>query len=609
MDKTLPPAAELIDRLTVAVLKAVKNPAQAQDEIREVERLSAAIDERTESALLNPFFIRLIIALAQINFHIWRAKEIMQREVDKFDEKMKLAHQLNGIRNQIKNRIEEALLGEGTAPRHKSNISTEDLHGWKISVLDSPTPETGNQKKSATEKAVAYTSADLLDAITITQIKEMLFREERGMACSKELAQLETEVGARFAEKKMKLTGRFIYLLVFLAQANLHVWYAKDDMQEQPKRYYDLLRFAQDMNSLRNHAKNLLMEFFKEDDPALRKSIFFFGPDSAWYAPLLYSLGATKELWQRSDNLQYMTAGDFATIVGVSEKDLPTDVLAIFRDKDLSYESLSGHERDEVIQEVVERLLSSNYWVSGEDKQGIWEKGWVENLTLYDKTKKIESLIPKFIRPHRALRYGGEYIRPRSADFEFDAVDAYRRWAFRTYFTNVESIYEFGCGSCQHAPVIAEMFPKKEFHGLDWSEASAEILLRLARDYGWLVRGHTFDMFKPDKNLPLGHGAGVFTVGTMEQLGSKFEPFVEFLLTKKPAVVFHMETIREFYDPAHLPDYLAIEYDRRRNYLDGYLTYLRRLEKEGRIKINCAFRFPVGSMYHDSYSFITWKPL
>src|SRR5438034_28003 len=46
--------------------------------------------------------ILLVIALAQINLHIWHTKDIMQTVPDRFQESMKLAHQLNGIRNQLK---------------------------------------------------------------------------------------------------------------------------------------------------------------------------------------------------------------------------------------------------------------------------------------------------------------------------------------------------------------------------------------------------------------------------------------------------------------------------------------------------------------------------
>ena len=57
----------------------------------------------------------------------------MQKEPDRYAELLKLSHQLNGIRNQIKN-----LLLEETKDKDKSsertNFNTDGLEGWDISI-------------------------------------------------------------------------------------------------------------------------------------------------------------------------------------------------------------------------------------------------------------------------------------------------------------------------------------------------------------------------------------------------------------------------------------------------------------------------------------------
>ena len=261
-----------------------------------------------------------------------------------------------------------------------------------------------------------------------------------------------------------------------------------------------------------------------------------------------------------------------------------------------------------MIRDIVRRIVSGDFWISGGDKRPIWEQGWSENLEEYEKTKDLFALRPKFLQAKKVLRLGGEYIEPKSPHFEFDLVDVFRRWVFRKHLSGVKAIYEFGCGSCQHLPVLAELFPDKEIHGLDWAEASLKITSKLAQDKGLKIRGHRFDLFSPDPDLPLTGDCGVFTVGTLEQLGNKFEPFLQFLMKKRPAVVFHIESLTELYDESSLVDYLAKVYDRKRNYLDGYIHRLWELERERKIDLVRVQRVYFGSMFHDSYSLAVWRP-
>jgi hypothetical protein len=269
---------------------------------------------------------------------------------------------------------------------------------------------------------------------------------------------------------------------------------------------------------------------------------------------------------------------------------------------------LDTTERDRVLVSILKRLASGDLWISGPDKQGIWEEGWSDNLEEYEKVRDVTVLTPKFIRPNQVLRLNHDYVQALDPNFEFNFVDVLRHWTFRKYLQGVKAIYEFGCGSCQHLPVLAELFPEKEFHGLDWTEASSKIIEKLVEDKGWNITGHRFNLYSPDESLALDSNCGVFTVGTMEQLGHSFEPFLQFLLRKRPAVVMHMETISELYDDAHLTDYLAIQYDRKRKYLEGYLDRLRQLECEDRICLLKVQRILFGSLYHDSYSLVVWKP-
>ena len=101
----------------------------------------------------------------------------------------------------------------------------------------------------------------------------------------------------------------------------------------------------------------------------------------------------------------------------------------------------------------------------------------------------------------------------------------------------------------------------------------------------------------------------MLTVAALEQTGTRYERFLRYLIKQKPKIVIHIEPIPELLDPDNLIDYLSIKYMEKRKYLSGYLTHLKELEKQGKIKILEARRSGIGSQYIDGYSIIAWRPL
>jgi len=135
----LPPFTELVDQLTIYQIKEINMPDLKQDIAQEIRKITHDIDLIIEERglKLNSALLRIIIILAQVNLHIWNNKDKMQAEPEKYLDYLKLAHQQNGIRNQMKN-----LLLEGTGDKEKSarktNYSTDGLQGWDISLPTAP---------------------------------------------------------------------------------------------------------------------------------------------------------------------------------------------------------------------------------------------------------------------------------------------------------------------------------------------------------------------------------------------------------------------------------------------------------------------------------------
>jgi len=299
---------------------------------------------------------------------------------------------------------------------------------------------------------------------------------------------------------------------------------------------------------------------------------------------------------------------DFARLFQTDVDDIPPLCRTIVEERDFRYRKMARSEHDELITNILKRIDSNELIVSGPHRQPDWEQGWAENLREFEKTGDIYALTPKFIKPNEALRLDRDYVIPYNERFEFDFVDVLRRWLFTKYFGDSTEIYEFGCGSCQHLALLAGMFPEKEIVGLDWASSSIKIIDKLVEINGWNLEGRLFNLFEPDSRMKLREGSVVFTIGTMEQLGQNFEPFLQYLLSNPVSLCLHLETIKELYDESYLLDYLAIKYDSKRGYLDGYLSRLRELEKEGRVEILRAQRTFIGNLYHDSYSLIVWRP-
>lgn len=131
----LPPLAELFDRMTITQIKLALLRNGKNDFSTELRKLEHDIDliiQKNDIAL-NSKFIRSVIILAQMNLHIWYNKDKMQSNLDNEAEYLrllKLAHQLNGIRNQVKNSLLD-LEGIKDQSQKRSNFEIDGLN-WNI---------------------------------------------------------------------------------------------------------------------------------------------------------------------------------------------------------------------------------------------------------------------------------------------------------------------------------------------------------------------------------------------------------------------------------------------------------------------------------------------
>ena len=303
-----------------------------------------------------------------------------------------------------------------------------------------------------------------------------------------------------------------------------------------------------------------------------------------------------------------IAAADILAACELVAEDAPTGFQEGVAGRDLGFRRATVVEVEAWAGMVLERMHRPQARRSPEENQQAFERGWKENLEAALKEGvSATSLRPRYFRATPFLRYRHGLIVSENEHLEHDLFTLVRLLVFHRYLSDCVAIREYGCGSCGNLLLLGEMFPQKKLHALDWAEASVEIAGLIARHTGLDLTGAVFDMRQPPQSEPLEEGTAILTVHALEQLGHDFQPLIDHFLAVRPRRVVHLEPILEFYDPTNLYDHLAIEYSRRRGYLDGYLTTLRELEAAGRLKILKAVRPAIGGVIHEA-SLIAWEP-
>ncbi len=308
--------------------------------------------------------------------------------------------------------------------------------------------------------------------------------------------------------------------------------------------------------------------------------------------------------------VKQLTLNNLARLFGTTTDDLPKICKKMIISGKFKYRTINPKEHDDTILSVLKEIDSCVSILTSPQRKLKWEKDWKEKLNNFiSNNYDPKTLIPKWVKSFRLFRINGKYAMPLDGGFELNYPTAFLSWIFSKYLKGVDSVYEFGCGTSFNLILLAQIFPEKKMHGLDWAPASKKILDLLAKKVGFSIKGHVFNMFKPNRSFRITKNSAILNISSLEQLGKNFKPFVSFVIKSSPAIVVDVNHINEFYNPNTLFDYLALKFEHQRGYLDGYLTYLRLLESRGKIQIIKVHHSCLGTIYHDGFSYIIWRPL
>jgi hypothetical protein len=207
------------------------------------------------------------------------------------------------------------------------------------------------------------------------------------------------------------------------------------------------------------------------------------------------------------------------------------------------------------------------------------------------------------------VRMHGDYACTPDAAFETQWFRVMRSWLFSRHLKGVSKVFEFGCGSGYNLLAAGTMFPGMSLTGLDWSPSAVELIDSIGATQKLNLQGRRFDFFNPDVDVPVDSDSVALTVAALEQVGPNFVKFAEWLISKRPKLVLSIEPISEFYDPENLFGYLGLRYHTHREYLDGYYSWVKAQAEAGRVEIVHTVRPGFGSIYHEAYSVVAWRPV
>jgi len=309
-----------------------------------------------------------------------------------------------------------------------------------------------------------------------------------------------------------------------------------------------------------------------------------------------------------SSGVKNLDLEQICLMLGTEVSELGEECIKFIKSVDLRYEELAGQEEQSFILDVLKKINNDTQIIGAPERTEVWLNGWQENLDSFKNSKDKSSIVPKFIRPNKVIRLNGKFCNTVNPFFERDFAKVIQLHLYHKHITsNIEEVHEFGCGSGFNLVNLADIRPGLRLHGSDFVESSVNLIKELASHYNLNLKSQQFNMLEPDYNYEIGHNACVFTHGAIEQLASKFENFINFLIYKKPKICFHIEPVCEVYDVDNLFDYSQYMFHKKRGYTSGLLPYLQEKEKLGIIK-NLSFkRVSFGSKFMEGYTIISWS--
>lgn len=309
--------------------------------------------------------------------------------------------------------------------------------------------------------------------------------------------------------------------------------------------------------------------------------------------------------------MQALTLSDLSTMLGFpAEPHLDKDKIGL---EALRWRRLNQRERDSALLKIWRQVHDETLTVASPAGLVRWERGWTEVLDrVSTEGCNEETLRPQYFQ-YDIIRLLGDFALVEKTDFEFRLYRILADQLFRRYLTDVDGILELACGTGLNMLHLGKLFPGIKLLGCDWAKPSQAILARIAQEHRLDLTAQRVDLWTGDgfDPFPLRHAKrkAIISMHGLEQIGGNINPYLDITLRFQPSIVFHIEPLVELYQCDYLFDEVAARYHKKRGYLEGLLPAIRKLRDEGRVEIIAERRLGFGSMFHEGYSLLVWRPI
>ncbi len=110
----------------------------------------------------------------------------------------------------------------------------------------------------STERKYLPTLSELVDRLSITQLKEVFITDHKD-EYGQEISDILHDIDLILANLDDKIDGKTVRAIVVLAQMNLHIWHNESNYRKGIKDGNDL-ELTHGLNGIRNVAKNRIQE-------------------------------------------------------------------------------------------------------------------------------------------------------------------------------------------------------------------------------------------------------------------------------------------------------------------------------------------------------------
>ncbi|EAV40866.1 hypothetical protein SIAM614_08234 [Stappia aggregata IAM 12614] len=276
----------------------------------------------------------------------------------------------------------------------------------------------------------------------------------------------------------------------------------------------------------------------------------------------------------------------------------------------LRYRRPTTDERDKILLDVVGFLQDDSLKRSGAHRIDAWRKGWGEiHDRIAEASFDYDTLCPQYFK-FDAFRFDGDYALRQDKLFEFALCHAVKTTLYANYIQDGDRIVDLGTGSAANVYLLLNMFKSSQVVGADWAEPSVEITNKISTYYDGRAMGARLDMLSLEGRESLGTLTDnvVLSVHSFEQLGTQWQGILKMLLEAKPKICIQIEPIYENYEDEPIFDALGRLYHNKRGYLRGYQTELMRLADANKVEILDQRRLTFGTMLHEPYGVLVWRP-